>query len=80
MILVNTYGSVPVGRPSLVTNAPTAISAMTAKKPSNGMAPKDTGSVFFSFFVYLLAIPKDTSAWGPNTVPQAIVADRIGNK
>ena len=80
MALANTCGGVPVGRPSLVASAPTAISAVMAKRLSNSMAPKDTGSMFFSFLICLLAVPEDTSAWKPDTAPQAIVTNRVGNK
>ena len=46
---------------------------------SISMAPKDTGSIFFSFLICLDAVPEDTREWNPDTAPQAIVTKRIGN-
>lgn len=44
------------------------------------MAPNETGSMFFSFFICLDAVPDDTSEWKPETAPQAIVTNKIGNR
>ena len=63
----------------LEASAPTAISAVMARRLSNSMAPKDTGSMFFSFLICLEAVPEDTREWKPETAPQAIVTNKIGN-
>ena len=57
----------------------TAISAMMASILSISIAPKETGSIFFSFLICLDAVPEDTSEWKPETAPQAMVTNRIGN-
>ena len=57
----------------------TAISAMMASILSISIAPKETGSMFFSFLICLDAVPEDTSEWKPETAPQAMVTNRIGN-
>ena len=80
MAFANTWGGVPAGSPSLVASAPTAISAVMAKRLSSSIAPKETGSMFFSFLICLLAVPEDTSAWKPDTAPQAMVTNRVGNR
>ena len=38
-----------------------------------------TGIMFFSFLICLDAVPEDTSEWKPETAPQAIVTNKIGN-
>ena len=35
--------------------------------------------MFFSFLICLDAVPEDTSEWKPETAPQAMVTNRIGN-
>ena len=57
----------------------TAISAIIASILSISIAPKETGSMFFSFLICFDAVPEDTSEWKPETAPQAIVTKRIGN-
>ena len=57
----------------------TAISAMMASMLSMSIAPNETGSMFFSFLICLDAVPEDTREWKPETAPQAIVTNRIGN-
>ncbi len=47
---------------------------------SISMAPKDTGSMFFSFLICLDAVPEETREWKPDTAPQAMVTNRIGNR
>ena len=76
----NTCAGVPSGRPVLVAAKPTQTSAMTAKKLSKSMAPKDTGSIAFSFLICLDAVPEETSEWKPETAPQAMVTNQVGNR
>ena len=57
----------------------TAISAMIASILSISIAPNETGSMFFSFLICLDAVPEDTREWKPETAPQAIVTNKIGN-
>ena len=35
--------------------------------------------MFFSFLICLEAVPEDTREWKPETAPQAIVTNKIGN-
>ena len=76
----NTCAGVPSGRPELDAAKPTHTSAMTAKKLSKSMAPKETGSIAFSFLICLDAVPEETSEWKPDTAPQAMVTNNVGNK
>ena len=78
--LANTTGGVSNGRTPSLATAPTAINAMIAKKLSNNIAPKDTGSIAFSVLICLLAVPEDTKEWNPDTAPHAIVTNNVGNK
>ena len=57
----------------------TAINAMIASILSISIAPNETGSMFFSFLICLEAVPEDTREWKPETAPQAIVTNKIGN-
>ena len=77
--VANTTAGVPLATTPPLEIAPTAISATTASRLSSSMAPKDTGSMCFSFLICLDAVPEDTSAWKPLTAPQAMVTNRIGN-
>ena len=52
---------------------------MIASILSISIAPKETGSIFFSFLICLDAVPEDTREWKPETAPQAIVTNKIGN-
>ena len=52
---------------------------MMASMLSMSIAPNETGSMFFSFLICLDAVPEDTREWKPETAPQAIVTNRIGN-
>ena len=52
---------------------------MIASILSISIAPNETGSMFFSFLICLDAVPEDTREWKPETAPQAIVTNKIGN-
>ena len=69
----------PCAAASPLAKDATAISAITASILSINIAPNDTGSMFFSFLICLDAVPEDTSEWKPETAPQAIVTNKIGN-
>ena len=76
----NICAGVPVGRPLEVAANPTQTNAITARKLSRSIAPKETGSIAFSFLICLDAVPEETSEWKPDTAPQAIVTNKVGNK
>ena len=80
MACANSCGGVPAGSPSCVATNPAAISAVMARRLSKSMAPKDTGSMFFSFLICLEAVPEATREWKPDTAPQAMVTNSAGNK
>ena len=69
----------PCAAASPFPNDATAINARIASILSINMAPNETGSMFFSFLICLEAVPDDTSEWNPETAPQAIVTNKIGN-
>ncbi|CRH73648.1 Uncharacterised protein [Chlamydia trachomatis] len=61
-------------------NTQAAIIAMMATKDSVNIAPYPIGRACDSRSIILGVVPEETSAWNPDTAPQAIVMNRNGNK
>ena len=59
---------------------PSGTSAITPSKLSRSIAPKETGNISFSFLICFEAVPEETSAWKPETAPQAIVTNKYGKR
>ena len=76
----NICAGVPAGRPSAVAAKPTQTNAITAKKLSKSIAPKETGSIAFSLLICFDDVPDDTREWKPDTAPHAMVTNKVGNK
>ena len=53
---------------------------MTPNKDSTIIDPYPTQSISFSLLTVLDDVPEDTRLWNPETAPQAIVINNVGNK
>ena len=77
--LAKMIGGVPLGMP-LLYSAPTAMSAITARKPSSSMEPNPIRRMSRSLESCLDVVPEDTRLWNPDTAPQATVTNRMGKR
>ena len=71
---------VPSGFVPFTATAPTTTSATTPSRLSTIMAPYPTMGISFSLLMVLEEVPEDTRLWNPDTAPQAIVTNSVGNK
>ena len=44
------------------------------------MAPYPTIGISFSLLIVFEEVPEDTREWNPETAPQAIVTNKVGNR
>ena len=71
---------VPSGLVPFTATAPTTTSATIPNRDSTTMAPYPTIGISFSLLMVLEEVPEDTRLWKPETAPQAMVTNKVGNK
>ena len=74
------WNGVPSGILPPTAAAPTTTKAITPNKDSTIIDPYPTQSMSFSLLTVLDDVPEDTKLWNPETAPQAIVINNVGNK